>query len=115
MRRRHSFGDECIIQAATYLKTEVRQYDVIGRWGGEEFILIMPDTTIDDAVKLCNRLREGVSQFVISTLGQPLTVSIGVSSTDSADTTDGPSEIFIRADKLLYKAKDAGRNCVVAA
>jgi len=88
--------------------------DRLGRYGGEEFIIVMPETHKDDAYQLAERIRSKVEQnaFIV-VAGEEIhrTISVGVASFPE----DGlnPTEVVSRADEALYRAKDSGRNCVV--
>lgn len=80
----------------------------MGRWGGEEFLIILPDTSLEDATGLAERLRQAVARNLFSSAGQ-VTISIGVSAF-KADSS--PETIVSRADTALYQAKKFGRNRV---
>ncbi|MEO1815453.1 MAG: diguanylate cyclase [Acetobacterium sp.] len=104
----HQVGDRVLIELVAILHENVRDGDVVGRWGGEEFLIILPDTTLADATLLAQRLRQAVADYSFSTAGQ-VTISLGV----SAYTTDKtPETIVSRADTALYQAKEKGRNRV---
>ena len=93
---------------------QLRTIDCFGRYGGEEFILLMPQTPLQGALTLAERVRSAVehANFDIVEAGTKITVSIGV-----AEFFDGESveQLIARADLGLYSAKDGGRNRVVAA
>lgn len=103
----HQSGDEALRGLAERLAAHKRKEDVLGRWGGEEFLLISPDIDADGAAALCERLRTDVAAHPIPTSGGHLamTVSIGW-ATFRGDARD----LLRRADKALYAAKAAGRN-----
>lgn len=104
----HQVGDRVLIELVEALHDNVRAGDVVGRWGGEEFLIILPETTLADAAVLAERLRQAVAGHAFSTAGQ-VTISLGV----SAFTTDSsPESIVSRADTALYQAKEKGRNRV---
>jgi diguanylate cyclase (GGDEF)-like protein len=107
----HALGDECIKLIAHTIKTEIRAYDIAGRWGGEEFILIFPECDLLQAEILCNRLRGKISEIAHKELNIELTASIGIASASSIDTS--PEQLLARADAALYRAKAEGRNRVV--
>lgn len=110
----HPAGDQVIQGLAGLLQAQVRASDLACRYGGEEFALIMPETSPSDALALCDRIRE-----VLSTIVWPkhperrVTCSIGVAGMDNASTADDPSDWVERADRALYEAKTGGRNRVV--
>ncbi|PYE34506.1 diguanylate cyclase (GGDEF)-like protein [Idiomarina fontislapidosi] len=103
----HLFGDEVLIKLAQRLSESVRGYDVVGRWGGEEFLIIAPNTSHLDAVELAERIRKRLNIKVNDAV--TTSVSIGVSSTDRVKS---PEELISQADRALYQAKSNGRNRV---
>lgn len=107
----HIAGDAVLRRLSEILRTQIRSTDIVGRYGGEEFLVLMPDTGLDGALKLAEKLRLAVAESM--TKPQPLTISIGVATTSQHDTT--LDQALTRADNALYKAKAAGRNCVMAA
>jgi len=111
----HHVGDQVIRAVARRLAHGARTTDILGRYGGEEFALILPDTGTDGAAILAERLRAAVADRPIDTDAGPLTVtvSIGVAQ-QTAEHTDVETLLSV-ADAALYRAKRAGRNQVVAA
>jgi len=111
----HAVGDEVLREFAVRLATNVRAIDLACRYGGEEFVVIMPDTNLDSAQRIAERLRLHVctSPFRVSGVEDPLTVtiSVGVACTVEADT---PDALLRRSDAAVYAAKAGGRNQVVA-
>jgi diguanylate cyclase len=110
----HPVGDEVLRTFAITLSANVRAIDRLGRYGGEEFLLILPDTPCDQAVRTLDRLRSIVSEVDWTTLSgmMNVTMSAGVSEVRREDSAE---DILARADAALYRAKDAGRNQVIAA
>ena len=92
--------------------THSRAVDLVARWGGEEFALLFPDTSLADATLICERLRAAVEQFDASEIapGLRVTVSIGVAGHTGFSHHE---RMLIRADERLYAAKQAGRNRVL--
>lgn len=107
----HAFGDKVLKDVAEYLAKCVRESDFIARFGGEEFVILMPETGIVDATRAMNKIRSGISKLAIECDGKvvPVTMSFGISEFEQNDTT---KSVFERADKALYRAKDKGRNLV---
>jgi diguanylate cyclase (GGDEF)-like protein len=105
----HAAGDRVIQHIARLSMSAIRQSDVFGRLGGEEFVLLMPETTAAEAMIVADRIRAAFAATPTD-IGQPLlcTVSIGVAAVIAADT--GLAALTERADKALYEAKTAGRN-----
>ena len=112
----HAAGDLVLQRFADTVRRNVRDTDVLARWGGEEFVLLLCDTPAADAVTLMERLRQAVQamQVPVAQGGQPITVtvSIGLARHAPADPLAGTLE---RADRGLYAAKAGGRNRVVPA
>lgn len=111
----HAAGDAVLVATVHCLQENLRPYDRLYRYGGEEFLLCMADLDVEGALGMTERLREAVAAQKIPFAGEssPLTItaSFGVALLDAAS----PIETSIdRADKALFQAKAAGRNCVVA-
>jgi diguanylate cyclase (GGDEF)-like protein len=110
----HSVGDIALQMAAAAIRSRVRSHDHVGRYGGEEFVVVLPGTAQGGAIRLAESVRDAIATVVLETETGPvtLTTSAGVAEWDGAETLD---EVLARADAALYRAKEAGRNCVVAA
>lgn len=106
----HLEGDRALHAVGQVVETSVRSDDVAVRFGGEEFLLILPDTSVDAAVDVAERIRAAVANLE---LGFPLTVSAGVAAGNPALSV--PEAVFEAADRALYQAKEAGRDRVVVA
>lgn len=105
----HATGDKVIKMVATILKKHFRQDDLIGRYGGEEFCIVLPDITLKKAADIADRVRLAIRDD--SSSGVPVTMSFGVSSL--IFNSNDPDELVNQADKALYIAKESGRNRVV--
>lgn len=105
----HDAGDEVLREFAAQLRTVIRQTDVAARWGGEEFLVLLPDTSLLQALTLAERLRAQVARHDFRFNGQrlPVTISAGVCSIAKAGS---PDDLLKQADINLYAAKEAGRN-----
>lgn len=112
----HAAGDQVLHQIAEIMVHELRNIDICGRIGGEEFLVVMPDTNLDKALIAAERLRIAVAtyNFHLSDEPFPVTISIGavVPSLGKEASLDA---LLAEADRALYKAKSNGRNCVEAA
>ena len=106
----HPGGDKVLQGLVFTLRTVVREGDVVGRWGGEEFVIIAPNTDIDGAMVLAERARGAVAEkpFEIDDHTISVTVSVGCAS----GCNESPSELVARADNALYRSKADGRNRV---
>jgi diguanylate cyclase (GGDEF)-like protein len=107
----HLAGDEVLTGFANDLRSCLRQSDIICRWGGEEFIILLKDTNSDTAHTVAEKIRLLAEQHHYSFSGTPLqvTVSLGLTEWLSSDTLHS---LIARADRALYRAKQAGRNQV---
>lgn len=111
----HDVGDECLKRVAAVLAAEMRTpIDNVARYGGEEFCVVMPETELEGARVVAERIREAVEamEFFVAGDRVPVTVSIGVASMVPPDA-DYSRELLKKADTMLYQAKGAGRNCVM--
>lgn len=104
----HVFGDEVLKTISRTLLNEARSSDNVIRWGGEEFLIIVPEATLQETSVLTERIRKSISGQVIGEVGQ-VTASFGIAELLSNETT---ASLINRADKALYKAKLSGKNCV---
>lgn len=109
----HGFGDRVLEELADRFEASVRCQDRVYRFGGEEFLVILPSTTLEEAELVLDRLREEAcaSEIADDESKVTQTVSAGVALANEQDTSD---ELIERADQALYQAKSSGRNCVVA-
>lgn len=111
----HAAGDEVLVDFARTLRAMVREIDLVGRWGGEEFVILMPGTSLAEARLVAERLRDAVATSQTCVAGETLsyTASSGVAVLEPG-CLDARS-LFMRADAALYRAKEMGRNRVEAA
>lgn len=104
----HNVGDQLLKEAVTVMMKNLRKTDVVARWGGDEFIILLPDTKISDAAISAENIRVAFGAISIEGL-ENVTISLGVSSYHAEDTIDQAVE---KTDNLMYQAKSEGRNCV---
>ena len=104
----HLVGDEVLILVAKLISERIRASEVLGRWGGEEFILVLPQTDMENAVHLAGELRTLMQAYVFPHVGI-VTASFGVTQFAPGDSMDS---LLHRADIALYRAKECGRNRV---
>jgi diguanylate cyclase (GGDEF)-like protein len=108
----HATGD-CVLKEFTRIATaSLRATDTLGRWGGEEFLLVLPNTTLDTAVEILDRIRQQATLIQQAVDGWDLRVSISAGLATNGDGASSLDEIVARADVALYKAKNAGRDLV---
>jgi diguanylate cyclase (GGDEF)-like protein len=109
----HDIGDEALIETVAVIKKNIRGEDLLFRLGGEEFAVMLPETTKLAAYDTAKRIRIAISEIVIQTPIAPLcfTLSIGIAENTPAD--DDIDVILKRADEALYRAKSSGRNKVI--
>ena len=109
----HDAGDRVLKLLSKIIVTRIRKVDMFARIGGEEFVLLMPDTALDDALNLNDQLRLSLQDSGFHYKGEPcpITASVGIAV---ADELDSPDQLLKKADKALYQSKRTGRNrCTV--
>ena len=108
----HQVGDRFLVEIAHVMKTCARESDIVCRYGGEEFLLVIPGATVNDAAKRAEELRHRCSEIIISHAGQALqaTLSFGLATFPTHDLDS--EQIIIKADRALYQSKNSGRNRV---
>jgi diguanylate cyclase (GGDEF)-like protein/PAS domain S-box-containing protein len=104
----HIQGDKVLKEFATILNTQARETDYIGRWGGEEFLIVIPESSEDAVLKFANRLRSIIARHRFDVVGQ-ITVSIGATVYDKFETIES---LITKADDAMYISKNLGRNSV---
>ncbi len=108
----HPFGDQVLFQLAKLLKANVRQGDYVGRYGGEEFAIILPESDLELGYNVAQRIRQNVTQTAfLPPEAQPMTISVGVCTWHPGESGDW-REMVKTADQALYQAKHNGRNRV---
>jgi diguanylate cyclase (GGDEF)-like protein/PAS domain S-box-containing protein len=109
----HLFGDVVLRVIAARIRSILRKHDLVGRVGGEEFLVICPDSSLDDTVVVAERIRNSINKEEIGDGVNKVRVALsaGVTMMDAKD--DSSDKVFSRADTALYKAKEEGRNRVV--
>lgn len=106
----HAAGNEAIVTVARILKNAVRKFETVARQGGDEFAVLLPNTSAHEALTLAERLRVEVSRAEIR--GRPLSISLGVAAREKGDATTDVRALVEASDHALYRAKRRGRNRV---
>jgi len=109
----HKAGDKALALIANQIQNNLRESDFLARFGGEEFVVLMPETDLDSAIIAADKLLKAVEQcqFHYQNAQVNITVSAGLSQLREDDSTE---TLFQRADEAMYRAKEAGRNrCLV--
>jgi diguanylate cyclase (GGDEF)-like protein len=104
----HNHGDKVLLRVAQTLQQTIRNIDIVCRWGGEEFVVLLPTASIDNAIAIAEKIRTNIENLEIEPVGK-ITISCGVAKVQSFDNMKSAIE---KADKALYLAKESGRNRV---
>lgn len=113
----HLVGDRAICHVADTISAGLRKSDRLGRWGGEEFLLVLPEVDEKSAVKVLQRLRQDIENAPVPGNdgdAERITLTVSIGATGLRETDHALAELIARADKALYRAKSAGRNKVCA-
>ncbi|HPU51582.1 MAG TPA: GGDEF domain-containing protein, partial [Burkholderiaceae bacterium] len=111
----HPAGDQALRHVADILQANVRAVDHLARIGGEEFLVLMPEASLDDAAPAAERLRAALAAHPLLWQSAPVALSVSVGVAESAGPDEEASRLMVRVDAALYRAKAAGRNRVIAA
>ena len=111
----HGVGDQVLVSTVQLFKESLRKGDWLGRWGGEEFLCFLPETSYQEAVLIMERLRYSVETAIIDIESQTIEISVSVGLASCASYQDSLETVIARADTALYRAKRGGRNRVVTA
>ena len=111
----HQVGDQVLIKVAHTLRDTIRNTDIVARYGGDEFVIVLPEMKPEGIFPLAIRLRQRVQDNTVDSPQGPiqLTISVGLSCTVEGDPSLTKEELLHRADESLYKAKEGGRNRIV--
>ncbi|MCP5205568.1 MAG: diguanylate cyclase [Hahellaceae bacterium] len=108
----HHIGDKLLAKVAQVIKANIREHDILGRVGGEEFAIVMPETDLKEAHEICERVRLAVSETNIEVEGTAVCVSISIGMSEIRRDELSIGNAMIRADQALYSAKHKGRNLI---
>jgi diguanylate cyclase (GGDEF)-like protein len=110
----HLFGDIVLRVVSMRIKAHLRRHDLVGRVGGEEFLVVSPDSGLDDTIMVAERIRKVVNDEAICDAVREVSVALSAGVTTMRENDTSVDILFSRADTALYKAKEEGRNRVVA-
>jgi diguanylate cyclase (GGDEF)-like protein len=110
----HLAGDAVLQECARRIVASVRPYDSVGRYGGEEFTILMPECRLEEAAERAEQVREAIAQSPVATPAGPISVTCSFGVGAAGSLASKPEELVQSADLALYRAKAHGRNCVVA-
>jgi diguanylate cyclase (GGDEF)-like protein len=108
----HWAGDRCLKEIIKRIKPILRETDFIGRWGGDEFMVIFPGTDLESAAAVAERLRKLIENTRFVYHKQEISFSVSIGVTEIRDSDQSQETVFNRVDKAMYKAKKTGRNMV---
>lgn len=110
----HGFGDQVLIILAEICQNTIRDSDIVGRLGGEEFTIILPHTALSGAIELAERLKQEVENFPLKIGDHIFNVTVSIGATSYSDVFERFEDVLHTADMEMYKAKKLGRNRIVA-
>lgn len=108
----HQVGDKLLVETASLMKRSTRGMDIVCRYGGEEFIMVLPGADAASAARRAETIRQECARVILSHAGEDLTVTISFGVASYPEHGKNAEEIIIKADKALYQSKEAGRNRV---
>jgi diguanylate cyclase (GGDEF)-like protein len=109
----HGKGDEMLAAVGVALRSSLRASDFVGRYGGEEFLILLPETTTDGGMQVAEKIRNAIAAITIPGVDRDITASIGLA--DLLDQAGDATGLVREADRAMYAAKTAGRNCTLVA
>jgi diguanylate cyclase (GGDEF)-like protein len=110
----HAAGDVVLIAVADALRAQTRRQDLVGRTGGEELAVILPETGLEAAERLAERIRLRIKELRPVSDGHVMSVTVSLGAAQAAPTDHSIQDLLKRADRALYVAKACGRDCIVA-
>jgi len=106
----HLAGDKVLSEVGRRLGKAVRETDFIGRYGGEEFVVILPETHASDAAQIAEKMRELIAERPVFFEGRPINITVSIGVAELSNNMTNYEEVFQDADKALYISKENGRN-----
>ncbi len=108
----HAVGDQVLLVVAERCKANIREVDILGRYGGEEFTIILPEAGLDEAQIISERLRKHIARMPITTTAGPIHITVSVGAASLSNETPNTAKLIDCADYAMYAAKRRGRNLV---
>lgn len=108
----HHVGDDVLIALTQTVQSRIRQNDIFARIGGEEFVILMPNTTLNEAILLANELKETIVQLSIPVNDSTISFTVSFGIATLSEQCNSYQTLLNHADRLLYQAKESGRNCI---
>jgi diguanylate cyclase (GGDEF)-like protein len=108
----HASGDEVLRRVAALMRTSLRDSDYVARYGGDEFVLVFPETRLTNARMVCEMVRERVAAEDWSAIGPDVKITVSLGVAERSPNTNSPDLLLNAADRMLYRAKRAGKNSV---
>lgn len=109
----HDAGDRVLEAAASVFKDVLRDKDIVGRWGGEEFVMFLPDTSVETGMAIAERARRSLESLTIELRESDVSITASFGVTSGAARKESLADLLARADAVLYEAKETGRNQVM--
>ncbi len=106
----HATGDQVLVKLIQRIRSNLRNLDLLGRYGGEEFVVLLPETSVREAYHVAERIRQAVMEAPLETNVGPLEISISLGVAELDEQCADLDDLIERADQALYRAKEAGRN-----
>jgi diguanylate cyclase (GGDEF)-like protein len=108
----HQAGDEILKNIVQIAKKQLREADILARYGGEEFVVLLPNSRAQEAAVVAGRILESIATYQMDAHGNKVSITISMGVTECLASTDTLDQLVQQADRALYAAKSAGRNCV---
>ena len=110
----HTVGDTVLASVAAILREHTRETDVVGRYGGEEMVVVAVETGLSDAMALAERIRGAIEAHAVRHDGQEIQVTASIGCAELSDSDARADDLIARADAKMYEAKHSGRNRVAS-